>query len=87
MLYLAASPYSASVALVAVQEENQAKGALYHATPLAKTTKDQKGAAEGQARQDNAPEPAKTSASDQASGAQPPQEDPQLLGDANLVRT
>ena len=71
LLYLAATPYSASVALVAVWEEHQAKGASRCATPPAKTTKDQKGAAkagaaaaEDQARQDDAPTPVKTSASD-----------------------
>ena len=34
VLYLAATPYSASAALVAVREEHQAKGASRRATPL-----------------------------------------------------
>ena len=44
VLYLAANPYSASAARVAVREEHQDKGASRHATPPAETTQDQKGA-------------------------------------------
>ena len=76
MLYLAATPYSASAALVAIREEHQAKGALHRAT--AEMTQDQEGAAgaavasmEDQARQDNVTE---TPASDQAPGVPTPQE-------------
>ena len=81
VLYLAATPYLASAALVAVREEHQAEGASCRATPPAETTHDQKGAtraagaaAEDQDWQDDAPKLAKTSASDRASGALPPQE-------------
>ena len=45
VLYLAATPYSASAALVAVREEHQAKGVSRRATPPAKTMQDQEGAA------------------------------------------
>ena len=40
VLYLAATPYLASAALVAVQEEHQAKGASRRATPPAEMTED-----------------------------------------------
>ena len=59
VLYLAATPYSASAALVAVREEHRAKGALRRATT--KAMQDQEGAAravaaptEDQAQQDAA---------------------------------
>src|SRR3954469_10327709 len=71
VLYLAATPYSASAALVAVREEHQAKGAPREATPPTRMTQDQEGATravaastEDQARQDNV---AEIPASDQAS--------------------
>ena len=56
VLYLAATPYSASAALVAVREERQAKGALRQAG--AEVAQGQEGVAkasavEDQARQDN----------------------------------
>ena len=59
VLYLAATPYSVSAALVAVQEERQAKGTLRQAG--AKVVQGQEGAtkasaAEDQARQDNVAE-------------------------------
>ena len=44
VLYLAATPYSASAALVAVREEHQAKSALRQAASRAKMTQDQEGA-------------------------------------------
>ena len=79
VLYLAATPYSTSAALVAVREERQAKGALRQAT--AELTQDQEGTAgaatastEDQARQDNV---TKIPASNQASGVPPSQETPQ----------
>ena len=79
VLYLAATPYSASAALVVVQEEHQAKGASHRATPPTETTQAQKGAtrataaaAEDQARRDDSPKPMKTSASDKVLGALPP---------------
>ena len=75
VLYLAATPYSASAALVTVREEHQAKGASCRATPPAERTQDQKGATraaaaatEDQAQQDDAPKPAKALPSDQALG-------------------
>ena len=89
VLYLAATPYSASVALVAVQEEHQAKGASRRATPPAETTQDQEGAAravaastEDQAWQDGA---AKIPTSDQASGVPLPQDTPQPQQDTSLT--
>ncbi len=45
VLYIAATPYSASATLVAVREEHQAKGASCRATPPAEMTQDQEGAA------------------------------------------
>ncbi|XBI56747.1 hypothetical protein VPH35_038280 [Triticum aestivum] len=45
VLYLAATPYSASVALVAVQEERQAKDASCQATPPAGVIQDPEGTA------------------------------------------
>ena len=76
VFYLAATPYSASAALVPVREEHQAKGALRQAT--VEMTQDQEGAGralaastEDQARQDDLIE---TLASDQAPGVPPPQE-------------
>ena len=44
VFYLAATPYSASTAQVAVREEHQAKGASHRATPPVEMTQDQKGA-------------------------------------------
>ena len=94
VLYLAATPYSASATLVAIREEHQAKGASRRATPPAETTRDQKSTtrataatAEEQDQQDDAPEPAKALTSDQALGAPPPQETPQLPKDASLINT
>ena len=43
VLYLAATPYSASAALVVVLEEHQANGASRQATPPAEMTQDQEG--------------------------------------------
>ena len=81
MLYLAATLYSASAALVAVREERQAKGALCQAA--AEVVQGQEGAAkasvaEGQARQGDVAETAEDS---QVSGTPPPQEMPQSLQD------
>ena len=45
VLCLAATPYSASAALVAVREERQAKGASRQATPPAEMMQDHEGAA------------------------------------------
>ena len=80
VLYLAATPYSASAVLVLVREEHQAKGASRQATPPAGMTQDQEGAAraiaaatEDQARQGDA---VGIPASDQAPGVPPPQEAP-----------
>ena len=85
VLYLAATPYSASAALVAVREEHQAKGALRRATTEA--MQDQEGAAravvaptEDQAQQDAA---TKIPANNQASGAPSPHEASQLPHDAS----
>ena len=85
VLYLAATPYSANAALVAVWEEHQAKGASRQAT--AEAMQDQEGAAravapstEDQAQQDAA---AKIPASHQASGVPSPQETSQLPQDTS----
>ena len=45
VLYLAATPYSTSAALVAVREEHQAKGVPRQATPPTGMTQDREGAA------------------------------------------
>ena len=86
VLYLAATPYSASAALVAVREEHQAKGALRRATTEA--MQDQEGAAravaaptEDQAQQDAA---AQSPTNNQASGVPSPQETSQLSPDTSL---
>ena len=76
VLYLAATPYSASAALVAVWEERQAKGAPRQAK--AEVARGQEGAAkastvEGQARQGGVAEAPEDS---QVSGTLPPQDMP-----------
>ena len=85
VLYLPATPYSASAALVAVWEEHQTKGALRRATTEA--IQDQEGTAravaestEDQAQQDAA---AKIHPNNQASGAPSPHETSQLPQDAS----
>ena len=72
VLYLAATPYSAGTALVAVREERQAKGTLRQAG--AKVVQGQEGAAkasaaEDQAQQDNV---AETPEGGHVSGTPPP---------------
>ena len=49
VLYLAATPYSASAALVAVREEHQAKSAPRQATPPVEMKQGQEGAARAEA--------------------------------------
>ena len=80
VLYLAATPCSASAALVAVREEHQAKSASRQAMSPAEMMQDQEGTARGiaaatedQARQDDTVE---IPASDQAPEVPPPQEAP-----------
>ncbi|XP_073357923.1 uncharacterized protein [Aegilops tauschii subsp. strangulata] len=81
VLYLAATPHSASAALVAVQEEHQAKGLPGNAPRRDKTMQLQDGASEAlaapaddQAPRDGAPEALATPASGQALKVPQPQE-------------
>nr|XP_020165920.1 testis-specific gene A8 protein-like [Aegilops tauschii subsp. strangulata] len=82
VLYVAATPHSASAALVAVREERQAKGLPRNAAPSAGTVRHQDGAAEAtttsvddQAPQaEDAPEAAVATTGDQAPKVPRPQE-------------
>ena len=91
VLYLAATPYSASAALVAVRKERRTKAT---ATVRAKAKQSQEGlartttAAGGeQPQQENAPGAGEASPSDQALGAPPSQETPRPLEDASYAST
>ena len=84
VLYLAATPHSASAALVAVREERQAKSPPHnaHLQPGRCGTKDDAmvaltAPANGQALQDGVPGPAEALMDDQAPEAPLPQEAPQ----------
>ena len=75
VLYLAATPYSASAALVAVREERRVRDALRQATPSDGAEQDPEGPARAtatsskeQAQQDGALGPAEAPTSDQALG-------------------
>ena len=84
VLYLAATPYSASAALVAVREERQAKGAPHQAT--ADAARGQEGTAKPSAANDQAQQGniAEAPEDGQVSGNPPPQDMPQSLQDPSL---
>ena len=91
MLYLAATPYSASAALVAVREERCAKAA---STVQTEAKQSQEGLAKAattarkeQLQQENAPGAGEASSGDQALGAPLSQEMPQPLEDASCAST
>ena len=76
VLYLAATPYSAGAAMVAVREEHQAKAASRPATTSAEATQDMEGlarttttATEDQAQQEDTPRTEEAAPSNQALGA------------------
>ena len=77
VLYLAATPYSASAALVAVREERQAKGALRQAG--AEVAQGHEGATKASAMEDQAQQGniAEAPEDSQVSGNTPPQDMPQ----------
>ena len=84
VLYLAATPYSASAALVAVREERQDKGVSRQAR--ANAAQGQEGAAEPSAAEDQAQQGniAEAPEDGQVSGNPPPQDMPQSPQDPSL---
>ena len=85
VLYLAATPYSASPALVAVREERQDKGVPRQAR--ADAARGQEGAARPSAKEDQAQQGniAEAPEDGQVSGNPPPQDTPQSPQDSSLV--
>ena len=94
VMYLGATPYSASAALVAVREDRQAKDASRRVTPPAGAIQDPEGTTraaatptDNQAPQGGALGPAEAPMSDQASGVPSPQGAPQAPTNVGPVDT